>query len=98
MPVARNAVWLRLAGGIGVGAAVSLVAMWLWLGIRPDLASAAMTSPYWVKFFYTLVLAVSGIWAMERLSRPGGNASVPLIAMAVAFAALLMMASMQIMR
>ena len=49
--------------------------MWMWLGIRPDLASAAATSPYWIKFGYTLALAMLGLWATERLLRPVASAT-----------------------
>ncbi len=94
--VAKHAVLFRLAGGIGAGAAVSLVAMWLWLGIRPDLASAVATSAYWIKFGYTLALALFGIWAAERLSRPAMRATAPAAAMLIVLCVLLAVAATQL--
>ena len=79
-PVARGAVLRRLAIGIGGGIAVSAVAMLFWLGPRPDLAAAAQTAPFWMKFFYTLLGATAGFWAVERLGRPGAAARGPALA------------------
>ena len=69
-PVPRHWVWLRLAQGAGAGALVSFVVLWAWLGFRPDLGHAVDTSMYWMKFFYTLSLALFAFWATERLARP----------------------------
>lgn len=96
-PVAGYAVPMRLAGGIVAGAAISFLAMWAWLGIRPDLAGAAATSAYWIKFLYTLALAICGLWAAERLARPAMPAMAPLMGMAIALAILIAIAGVQLM-
>lgn len=74
-PIRRGAVARRLAFGIAVGAAVAAALMLSWLGVRPDLAAAVGSAPYWMKFVYTLALAGAGVWAAARLSRPAGQAS-----------------------
>lgn len=68
MPVRRIA--LGLAGGAALAAAI----MWLWIGPRPDLAAALGTSAFWIKFAYTLGLALAAGWALQRLARPAGTA------------------------
>ncbi|MGB8366583.1 MAG: NrsF family protein [Rhizomicrobium sp.] len=96
-PVTRHAVFSRLAGGIGAGAVLSFLAMWTWLGIRPDLASAAATSPYWIKFSYTLALALFGLWTTERLSRPAASCATPAFGALIALGILFAMAAAQLM-
>ncbi len=95
-PVSRVAVPRTLALGLGAGAAVSFVAMWLWLGIRPDLASAADTSAFWMKFFYTLTLGCFAFWAVERLARPGAGSRVQMTLLAIPVVVLLVLALVQI--
>jgi hypothetical protein len=66
---------MLLLGPVVAGCLVSFVAMWMWLGIRPDLMGAAATSAYWMKFAYTLALAALCFWLTERLGRPGAETS-----------------------
>lgn len=73
-PAPRHATSVRLLEGVAGGVVVSFVAMWLWLGIRPDLGSVVATSAFWMKFGYTLVLAAIAFRLTERLGRPGVNA------------------------
>jgi len=95
-PVSRTVVGRTLALGLGAGALASFVAMWLWLGIRPDLASAAATSAYWMKFIYTLSLACLAFWAVERLARPGAGSRVQMTLLGIPVVALLVLAFIQI--
>lgn len=62
---------LMAAAALGGLAAFALVA--LWLGFRPDLAEAPATRMFWMKAFYTCLLALGGFWAVERVSRPAGS-------------------------
>ena len=96
-PVPRHTVLVRLAEGIGAGAIVSFLALWALLGFRPDLANAVTTSAYWMKFVYTLALAILAFWATERLARPSSKALWPLVGLALVFAALCVLAGMQMM-
>jgi len=72
--------------------------MWLWLGIRPDLADVMTTSAYWMKFGFTFALAVFAFWATERLARPAAQTGRPLAGAALVFALLLAAASVQMMK
>ena len=76
-PVARRHVEGRLAAGAGAGVLVSVALMIPLLGLRPDLAAAAATASFWVKFAYTFLLALFLGGAVERLSRPGASAVRP---------------------
>jgi hypothetical protein len=66
---ARNAAAMLSTGAIA-GALIALTGMLAWLGLRPDLAEAAGTWGYWVKFTYTLALALLLFRTVERLTRP----------------------------
>jgi len=76
---ARPAGWksarMRLLWPLAIGAIASFAAMDLWLGIRPDLSHAMTTSAYWMKFAYTLGLAVVALLIVMRLARPGADAA-----------------------
>jgi hypothetical protein len=69
----RYGVAVNLLGPLAAGCVVSLLAMWAWLGIRPDIAEAIGTSAFWMKFGYTLGLAVACFWLAKRLGRPGSK-------------------------
>ncbi len=96
VPVSRMAVPRTLALGLGAGALVSFVAMWLWLGIRPDLASAVDTSAFWMKFFYTLSLGCLAFWVVDRLARPGAGSRLQMTLLAIPVVVVFVLASIQI--
>ncbi len=88
----------RLLLGVGGGGIASALLFMLWLGPRPDMATAMETSPFWAKFAYTIALALVGLWAVDRLARPGGDARRAAIAGATVFVAILACAVVQWMR
>ena len=96
IPVSRHRVAATLALGLGAGAAVSFVTMWIGLGIRPDFATAIGTSAYWMKFFYTLLLGLSALWAVERLVRPGTRSTLQMSLGLLPLAALAMLAAIEL--
>jgi hypothetical protein len=63
----------RLLIVAGLGAVIALALVLAWLGLRPDLHAAMLGPFFWVKALYTALLAVTGFWACERLSRPAGS-------------------------
>jgi hypothetical protein len=75
--------------GLAAGALVSLAAMLLWLQLRPDIASAAATSAFWMKLAYAAALAALAFPAVARLARPDGTAGRWSIALAAPLAMLL---------
>jgi hypothetical protein len=80
-PTPPRAMTNRLALGLGLGAVASAAIMVLWLGVRPDLMPAMHTGPFWMKFAYTLSVAVLGFGLIDRLARPDGEGGIfgPLI-------------------
>ena len=82
-PAPRRMAAKRLALGGGAGVLVAAAIMPLWLGVRPDLMAAAGSAPFWIKFAYTVAIAGSMFWLLERLGRPGARtAAQTLTAMA----------------
>ena len=71
-PVPRGATRTLLRHGLITGAAVAGVAVLFGpsLGPRPDMATAVMTAPFWIKLLYTASVASLGFVALDRLSRP----------------------------
>jgi hypothetical protein len=82
-PVRRRAVGWRLGLGVAAGAGVSAVLLATGLGIRPDLMHAMHGFTFWMKWTYTISLAIGAIWATARLSRPEGRSLRGLWLMAI---------------
>jgi len=83
-PVPRHALGRRLGLGAMLGAVVTLALVAGWLGIRPDLVAAALHgATFWIKWAYTISLAVCATAATLRLARPDGTTGGWLRLMAV---------------
>jgi hypothetical protein len=74
-PVRRHAVARRIALGLLMGGAATAILIAIDLGIRPDLGLAMRGYSFWVKWLYTLSLAVCALILVARLARPGRSAS-----------------------
>ncbi len=61
----------RYATAVGLGALGSALLMATLLGLRPDLAAAALLPMFWVKLAFVASLAMASLLAALRLSRPG---------------------------
>ncbi len=82
-PAPRGWVARSIALGASSG---TLVAALLWLGpmgVRADLAQAMQASPFWMKFFYTLALALAALWLLARAGRPGAKLTPPALTLLV---------------
>jgi hypothetical protein len=66
----RHAVESRVAIGLAIGAAVSLLLVFLVLGVRPDIASAVCGLSFWTKLLYVVPLGIGGSVATANLARP----------------------------
>jgi hypothetical protein len=95
-PVSRTAVVQRVGTGLGISLVASAILMYLWLGMRPDLAEATTTMPFWTKFSYTLILAVAGAWAVKRIAHPLGSIRVNLGLMAATIVVMIILAFAQL--
>ena len=72
-PVRPSAMTLALLVGLVCGAVAATGLMLGWLGLRPDLAFAVRTAPFWMKFVYTALLALVGFFLADRAGRPGSR-------------------------
>lgn len=95
-PVGGMGVPVRLAVAAALGAMAALALVVAWLNIRPDLALAVTTTPFWMKLGYGVALAISGLLAVERLSRPAGAGRRGLLLAIVAFLVLAVLGVVQI--
>jgi hypothetical protein len=96
-PAQRRMGFNRLALGLGAGVLVAAVIMPIWLGVRPDLAAAAGSAPFWIKFAYTLAVGASMFWLLERLGRPGARTAAQTLTTLAPPSALLVLAGSQLM-
>jgi hypothetical protein len=76
-PVRRMAMARLLIGATVLSTIVAVVAMNMWLGMRPDMDSAMATMNFWTKFTYTLSVALLGGVATVALARPDGRTRWP---------------------
>jgi hypothetical protein len=69
----------QLLAAMTAAALAALIGVALWLGFRPDLAEAATGLIFWSKAAYTMAIAVTAVWLVDRSGRPGGDIRAPLI-------------------
>lgn len=75
-----NARRFRLAAGWGASGA--MLVMLLQFGVRHDIVQAALLPMFWIKLWFVVCIAASGLLAATRLARPGARvARAPAIAM-----------------
>jgi len=72
-PVRRHALGQRLGLGLAVGALMTLIVLGAWLGFRPDLMLAMHRATFWIKWTYSISLAICATVATLRLARPDGR-------------------------
>lgn len=72
-PVAAPRIGHRLALGLGPGIIISVALVGLFLGYRPDMATASLTPIFWIKLLYVAGIGAVSLWAVGRLSRPGAR-------------------------
>ena len=69
-PVSSHMVQRRIGLGIAVGGITSLLLIGALYGFNPELDLAVQHAPFWIKWSYTLSLAVCAAVATSRLARP----------------------------
>ncbi|MBI1360184.1 MAG: DUF1109 family protein [Alphaproteobacteria bacterium] len=95
-PVPRASLPARLGVFGLVVLVLALIVLLVWLGVRPDLASALHTSAYWMKTIYTTGLAIAGFALVERLSRPGASARLGAVLLGACIAVIAAIAVIQL--
>jgi hypothetical protein len=74
----------------------SFAIMFLWLGPRPELSEALRSAPFWIKAGYTFMIGTAGLFAIERLGRPGATAVSSFTILGVTIAVLALSAGAEI--
>jgi hypothetical protein len=97
-PARRAAPALILAAGVTAGAVVAAALMMAGLGLRPDLAFALHTAPFWLKLAYTLALTLAGFALVDRAGRPGARLAPSALALGVTVAVVGVIAAVQMIR
>lgn len=92
LPMPAHAAVRRLRVALLVGGVTAFGLLLATLGVRPDVAAATATAPFWVKWVFTLSLAAAGIAVVRRLGEPGGRIGWTGVALATPFAIVAMMA------
>lgn len=95
-PIRQDTVGRRILLTAIIGFAVSAIVMLVWLGLRPDLATAIATPIFWVKFAYTLAIGFFCLLTVERLARPDGRAGAPLVAVFAVFGVIALFSIVQL--
>lgn len=84
-PVDQHAAHGRFATALGWGLFGTTLAMAIALGVRPDIASAALLPMFWMKLGFPVSVAAVTLQAAMRLARPGmGTGRAPAILAALA--------------
>lgn len=95
-PVPRHALGRRAAFGMVAGAVATLLAVVYGLGLRPDLGHAMMGATFWMKWAYTISLALAATLATVRLARPDGGTGLALRLALLPVAALALIALVEL--
>ncbi len=96
-PVRRTEVMRILTTGLLAGMLGSALLMEVTIGIRHDIVDAMGGGAFWLKFVYTFVIAALGLKLVERVGRPGTDATVPALLIAIPVLVLMAMMAMQMM-
>ena len=81
-PAPAGAIERRLLLLMAPAAALVLIAVLYWLGVRGDLSTAVLGPVFWSKAAYTAMVAAAGFWLLDRLGRPGTDSRPPLLVLA----------------
>jgi hypothetical protein len=81
---AQSSFGRQFALAISIGFAVSTVLFWVTLGLRPDIAAAALTLRFNLKIVETLLLAATAVALVFRLAQPGASTGLQKVVLAAA--------------
>jgi hypothetical protein len=90
--VAPGAAGRRVALGLGLGGAGSVVLMLVLFGPRPDIAQAVGTSMFWMKLVYAAATGLIAAFLLTRLAKPAARPGVLAVLSLAPFAVVAVMA------
>lgn len=96
LPTPSGSVAKVITISLSLSVLFSLAGMFLWLGPRPEIGEAIQSAPFWIKAGYTFVIGTAGLFALERLGRPGATAVSPFAVVLVAFPVLALAAGLEL--
>ncbi|MBS0231875.1 MAG: DUF1109 domain-containing protein [Proteobacteria bacterium] len=96
LPTPSGSVAKAIALNLSISTVISLATMLLWIGLRPEISDAMGTAPFWIKAGYTFILGTAGLFAIERLGRPGATAGSSFAVVTVVIAVLSVAATVEI--
>jgi hypothetical protein len=85
-----------LAGAVAGGIIIAAILFFVGIGFRPDISEAVKSNRFLFKFVVTVSLAVTAIWAMVSIGRPGSSLAHRGLALAIAPALLACAAAVEI--
>ena len=74
-PAQSRRMWPRIALTGGGGGLLALGLMLVFQGLRPDVASAVFTGPFWMKLAFPALLVLGCSVALNSIARPGAPLS-----------------------
>lgn len=95
LPTSPGSVAWIITASLSLSILLSLTVMILWLGLRPELGAAMHSAPFWIKAGYTFMIGTAGLFALERLGRPGATAKASFVSLAAVFAIVALTAAME---
>lgn len=94
--VDRRQVSRTIAGAILVSGIASLAVILLVFGLRPDLERLTAWSYLLVKLVFTLGIIALALFALNKVSRPGGERRTSLAILALPFAGIMILAAINL--
>jgi hypothetical protein len=95
-PVARRQVGRIIGAAIAAGAVAALAVMVFAFGVRADLTHTGVLTGVVLKLAFTLAIVVVASVYLVRLARPGGERRTPIAVVIVPFAAIALLAAINL--
>jgi hypothetical protein len=91
-PIGRSQVPRIIGVALGVAAVAALAITLFTRGVRTDLESAGALTALLLKLAFTLAIVVPAAIYLDRVARPGGERNVPILWLGLPFAAIVVVA------
>jgi hypothetical protein len=91
-PVERGHIVRTFATALAIGIVIAVAAVFIALGVRPDLMDASALVPLILKLAFTALVLVPASIYLFRLARPGGERKTSLVLVALPFVAIMLLA------